>query len=315
MANRIDSPVEPNARSNGRGETLPRTTSGFSDDGSFKGGTSQQAGTQTLMRGLAVFEAVASGARDLKTIGLRLGTTRSTTHRLVSCLVAERYLRIAAGEGYLLGPKLVELGYHAREQMPLAALARPHLDQLAGFTGDTIHLAVRDADEVLYLDKIAGRQGLEMRSRVGQRMPLALTGVGKALLLDSSASEWQRLFATSEPAVPAPEPAANHSGDFARAPLIHHRRPDPDALMARMREYAVAGYAFDLEDNEPTIRCVAAPIRDASGAIVAAISVSSTAPYMSLARMHDLVAVVKGSAGAISAELGHTGTAPSRAVS
>ncbi len=92
--------------------------------------TPQQAGTQTLLRGLAILEAAAAGVRDLRTFGAALGTTRSTTHRLVSSLVQARYLRQVQG-GYLLGPKLIELGTIALEQMPLTTVARPHLASLA----------------------------------------------------------------------------------------------------------------------------------------------------------------------------------------
>ena len=77
-----------------------------------------------------------------------------------------------------------------------------------------------------------------------------------------------------------------------------------EAFRERMRGYAAQGYAFDLEDNEPSIRCVAAPVRDASSGIVAAISVSSTVPYMSLERMDEMVPVVCDAAMRISAELG-----------
>jgi ribosomal protein L13E len=110
--------------------------------------TPQQVGTQTLLRGLAILEAAAAGVRDLRTFGAALGTTRSTTHRLVSSLVQARYLRQVQG-GYLLGPKLIELGTIALEQMPLTAVARPHLESLAEQTLDTIHLGVRDGDDVL----------------------------------------------------------------------------------------------------------------------------------------------------------------------
>ncbi|MDN8682996.1 IclR family transcriptional regulator C-terminal domain-containing protein, partial [Staphylococcus aureus] len=78
-----------------------------------------------------------------------------------------------------------------------------------------------------------------MRSRIGHRMPLVLTGIGKALLLDADESEWRQLF-------------------LAHGELCH--LPD---FLARMRGYADAGFAFDLEENEPTIRCVAAPVYDA----------------------------------------------------
>src|SRR5258708_7539465 len=88
-------------------------------------------GTQTLTRGLAVLQAVAGGARELMEISRIVGTTRSTTHRLASCLAQERYLRFTANAGYALGPKLIELGFQAREEVSLAVAARPYLDQLA----------------------------------------------------------------------------------------------------------------------------------------------------------------------------------------
>ena len=239
------------------------------------------------MRGLAVVQAVADGARDLKELCARIGVARSTTHRLASCLVQERYLRVLPGVGYALGPKLIELGFQAREASAGHAGA-PYLDGLADLTGDTIHLAVRDNDEVLYLEKIPGKKGLEMRSRVGHRMPLAATGVGKALLLDADEPQWKALHRVGGPV-------------SSRAP---GGQQGWEAFRERMRGYAAQGYAFDLEDNEPSIRCVAAPVRDASSGIVAAISVSSTVPYMSLERMDEMVPVVCDAAMRISAELG-----------
>ncbi len=249
-------------------------------------------GTQTLLRGIGVVQAVANGARDLKEIALRIGTTRSTTHRLVSCLVDERYLRVLPQVGYLLGPKLIELGFQAREEVPLAMLARPYLDELSQLTGDTVHLAIRDGDEVLYLHKNPGRNGPEMRSRVGHRMPLARTGIGKALLLDSPEREWQRLYDISLPqATPNPLWPA-------------HQEQSWEQVCQRMHEYVQGGYAFDLEDNEPSIRCVAAPIRDASKQIIAGISIASTVPYMPLEKMAELVPLIKQTAARLSAELG-----------
>ena len=257
-----------------------------------KGKDPAPTGTQTLLRGLGVVQAVASGARDLKEIARLIGTTRSTTHRLASCLVEERYLRVLPHVGYLLGPKLIELGFQAREELPLAMLARPFLDELSALTGDTVHLAVRDGDEVLYLHKNPGRNGPEMRSRVGHRMPLARTGIGKALLLDSPETEWQRMF----------DMGAREAG---RNPLWPaHPEQTWEQVRERMHEYVKGGYAYDLEDNEPSIRCVAAPIRDASKHIVAGISIASTVPYMPLEKMAELVPVIKEAAARLSAELG-----------
>jgi DNA-binding IclR family transcriptional regulator len=253
--------------------------------------TGAPTGTQTLTRGLAVVQAVADGARDLKQISQMLGTTRSTTHRLANCLVQERYLRFTPNAGYVLGPKLIELGFQARDEVSLSVVARPYLEQLAEQSGDTIHLALQDADDVLYLDKIPGKKGLEMRSRVGHRMPIATTGVGKALMLGMREEEWKTLYQKRSAA----------TGNYASGLLPKRSWTE---FRDQMREYVKGGYAFDLEDNEPSIRCVAAPIYDASHVIVAAISVSSTLPYMPLKRMQSLIAVVQAAAAGISSELG-----------
>jgi DNA-binding IclR family transcriptional regulator len=249
-----------------------------------------QAGTQTLLRGLAILEAAAADAHDMRAFAAVLGTTRSTTHRLVNSLVQARYLR-QTPNGYQLGPKLIELGMIALEQMPLTAVARPHLERLAQATRDTIHLGVRDGDDVLYIDKIPGQRGLEMRSRVGHRMPLASTGIGKALMLDLRPQEWEALFHASRRAL-------------ASVTFRPESRPDKPVFLHRLVRYAAGGFTFDLEENEASIRCVAAPVRDASGAIVAAVSVASTIPYMSLDRMEELVPIVQREARDISEELG-----------
>ncbi|KAF3999633.1 IclR family transcriptional regulator [Glaciimonas immobilis] len=248
-------------------------------------------GTQTLTRGLAVMHAVAGGARDLMEIAAVVGTTRSTTHRLASCLVQERYLRFSLTTGYGLGPKLIELGFQAREEVSLSVVARPYLELLAEQTSDTIHLAIRDADDVLYLDKISGKKGLEMRSRIGHRMPIATTGVGKALMLGMSEDGWKELYGKRSFATTVDSAKLFKKGSW-------------NAFLEHMQQYAQGGYSFDLEDNEPSIRCVAAPIRDASHRIVAAISVSSTIPYMPYKRMQALIPIVKQTAAAISQELG-----------
>ncbi|MBA1686681.1 IclR family transcriptional regulator, partial [Escherichia coli] len=148
------------------------------------------------------------------------------------------------------------------------------------YTLDTVHLGIVEGDEVLYLEKINSQRGLEMRSRPGHRMPLAITGIGKALILNRTEEEWRTLFKTC--------------GDETKL----------GAFIQNMRRYAASGFAFDLEENEPTIRCVAAPVYNARDEIVAAISVASTTTYMSLARLEELAPYVKSCAEEISAELG-----------
>ncbi|WP_116090397.1 IclR family transcriptional regulator [Sphingomonas crusticola] len=243
-----------------------------------------QGGSQTLLRGLDVVEAVADGPVPLAELAARLGLTRSTTHRLATALIERRYVSFLPRMGYQLGPKLLELGFLAQQQTDVVQVARPHLEALATSTEDTVHLGVLDAERALYLDKVPGRRRVEISSRVGDRQPLTSTGLGKALLLDDTVDHWRKLFEQDQ---------------AAGSP-----KADYDLWLKRMHGYVDVGRAFDLEENEDLIRCVAAPVRDAAGNIVAAISVSSAAQYMADDRMQALSAEVRQTAGAIGADLG-----------
>ncbi|MBP2408664.1 IclR family transcriptional regulator [Brachybacterium fresconis] len=242
-------------------------------------------GTQALRRGLAVVQAVADGARTLAEISTATGLTKSTAHRLAQGLVCERIIAETGQGHYRLGGRLISWGGAAIAENPVTEVAGPVLAQLSETTQDTVHLACEDADTVFYLHKIDGRRGATMRSRVGGREPLIRTGIGKALLLDG-ADRWEHLADAAHSCRPS------STGD---------EHADFPALMAH---YARRGIAMDIEENEPGIRCVAAPVRDAHGRIVAAISVSATTPYMASERMEALVDIVGSAARDISIGLG-----------
>ena len=244
-------------------------------------------GSQTLMRGLDVVEAVAREVLTLGELAERLELTKSTTHRLASGLVERGYLAFTPRAGYRLGPKLLELGHLAHVQADLIQVARPHIEALAASTDDTVHLGVLSADRALYLDKIAGRRRINISSFVGDRQPLTSTGLGKALMLDHPPAYWDARLT-----------------DEATAAQSAAQR---ETWMKRMHGYVEAGRAFDLEENEDQIRCVSAPVRDASDRIVGGISVSSAAQYMDDARMALLSDDVISCADAISRDLGWTG--------
>jgi DNA-binding IclR family transcriptional regulator len=252
----------------------------------------QRLGSQTLYRGLDVIELVADGPITLGDLADRLGLTRSTTHRLASALTDRRYLTFVPRSGYSLGPKLLELGFRVRDELDLPRVAGPQLERLALLTEDTVHLGVLDRGRVLYLDKIAGKRRINISSRVGEVQPVPSTGLGKALILDHDEEAWTNFFRTEN---------GSH-----RTPLTLND------WLTRMRTYAQAGYAFDLEENEDQIRCVAAPIRDVAGRIIAAISVSSAAQYMNDQRIQTLTKDVVETARRISEDLGWTGGKPVR---
>lgn len=228
---------------------------------------------------------MASGVSNLAELAATLELNRSTAHRLAATLVDRRYLTFVPRSGYGLGPKALELGYQARVQLNIPRVARDHLEKLAAQTGDTVHLGVLEGTRVLYLDKIPGRRRVEISSRVGELQPLRSTGLGKALLLDEDGPRLR---------------------DFYRCEKGSEQayRVSENSWVRRMRDYAKRGCAFDLEENEDRIRCVAAPVRDATGKIKAAISVSSAAQYMDDRRMQALTDDVRFVAEQISQELG-----------
>lgn len=241
-------------------------------------------GSQTLMRGLDVIEAISERSLTLAVLAAKVDLSKTTAHRLATSLVERGYLAFTPREGYRLGPRLLALGHRAQAQTDIVQVARPHIEALAAKCADTVHLGVFDTDGALYLDKIAGQRRINISSRIGERHPLTSTGLGKALLLDRDPTEWEQLFK-------AERRHGHLTADFA-------------TWRERMKTYAAVGRAYDLEENEDQIRCVAAPVRDAKGGIVAAISVSSAAHYMDDARMEALTADVVGSARAISHDLG-----------
>lgn len=240
-------------------------------------------GTQTLARGLQIVSAVAHGSTTLKSIVDSTGIGRSSAHRMIQLLVQMGYLRHGSPGEFRLGPTLIEYGFTALNQDPLPVVARESLEALAERTQDTVHLSVEDGESVLYLHKIPGQRGAEMRSRIGHRMPLTRTGVGKALLLGQE-DRWERLFLAENPGADSPAVSA---------------------FIKRMHGYTRDGASLDLEENEPGIRCVAAPVRDGSGQIVAGVSLSATRPFMPKERMHALIPIMKATARDISVKLGY----------
>ena len=114
------------------------------------------SGSQTLLRGLDVIDALIDGSLPLAELSEKLDLTRSTTHRLASALVDRRLLSFRPREGYSLGPKLLELGHAASQQMHLPRVARPWLEQLSAQTDDAVHLGVLDGRHALYLTRCRG---------------------------------------------------------------------------------------------------------------------------------------------------------------
>ncbi|UGS38233.1 Pectin degradation repressor protein KdgR [Capillimicrobium parvum] len=189
----------------------------------------------------------------------RSGLPRSTAHRLACQL--ERHGALERGdEGWRLGVGLFELGQLVTRRQRLRDLALAHMEDLYEATRATVHLAVLEGDDVLYVEMLSGHRKVPTPSRVGGRMPAHCTGVGKALLAYSDEA-CSRLARATEPL----------------AAVTARSITDPGRLYAELLDVRRRGIAVDREEAAANLMCLAAPLLVAAGVAEAGLSVSMPA--------------------------------------
>jgi IclR family acetate operon transcriptional repressor len=225
------------------------------------------AATSVVARAMTLLTAFRPGDAELTLAELcrRTGLPKTTAHRLLGEL-AEWQVVERTEHGVRLGMRLFELGQLAPLQRGLREAAAPFLADLFEATHETVHLAVLDGVEVVYVHKLAGRRGPAVPSRLGGRMPAHCTGVGKALLAFAPPG---RLAAVVE------------AGLERRTPRTIIAPGLLDAELARIRE---RGVAVEHEESTVGITCVAAPVLDAVGHAQAAISITGWANRLDTTR-------------------------------
>jgi DNA-binding IclR family transcriptional regulator len=194
---------------------------------------------------------------------------------------------------YRLSLRVFQIGSHALDALDLPARAMPALEALGAATEETVHLAVLDGAEAIFIGKVESPRPLRLYSQVGRRCPAHCTAVGKVLL--AYAGSEQRALA-------AARPLKRYTAKTITSAA---------ALERELEEVRRRGYATDEEEFEDGIRCVAAPVRDYRGRVVAALSVSVPAARLPRARAAALVEQVLDTARRVSEALGHR-TAPDR---
>lgn len=246
-------------------------------------------------RGLTVLSVLSDGKPRLLTdVSADIGLNNSTTFRLLATLASHNYVERNERTGeYTLGLACLELAraYHAGNSIRRAAL--PHLERLRDDSTETVHLAVLDKMEVVYLEKLHGLHAVGlMTSRVGARLPAYCTGLGKALL-----------------AYADPQAVRDY---FYQHDLIGYTDTtiqNLDELMLHLEQIRSRGYAFDHGEREAEVCCVAVPLFNADGQAVAALSISG--PQTRLNPIEEktyLVEMARQVAHNISARLGYNVT-------
>ncbi|GAB2602920.1 hypothetical protein Aab01nite_85190 [Paractinoplanes abujensis] len=207
-------------------------------------------------RALALLGAFDAEHRSLtlSELSRRSGLPLATAHRLVGELREWGALaRLASGE-YVIGRRLWDLGLLAPVQSGLRQAASPFLHDLYGATLATVHLAVRDGCEVLYVDRLAGHVSVPVVSKVGSRLPLHATGVGKVLLAYAPEDVRQEAF-----------------GRLVR--VTPYTITQPARLAEQLRKVRADGYATTGEEMSPGACSVAVPVRGPADAVVAALGI------------------------------------------
>jgi DNA-binding IclR family transcriptional regulator len=225
-----------------------------------KGAAAPTSGVKSAERALEILELVAAAERPLTTsdIGRALGYPRSSLHGLLQTMTKRHWLELVDSErAYALGIRTWEVGHSYLRAIELADRAQPFMQRLRDQLDETIQLAMLDGRYNVYIGKVTGTQRLILASEVGRRLEAHATGIGKVLLAGLGDDELDRLF-----------------DGVTLERFTEHTVPDYEALKVELEAIRNRGYGTDDEEYTAGVRCVAAPVRDASGAVVAAMSVS-----------------------------------------
>jgi len=224
-----------------------------------------------------------------------LGYHKSSVQRILATLEKEGFLSKVTPRRseFRLGPDILFLGNVAEMSMDLRSVARPIMLDLVHRTRETCYLCVADQGRCLYIDKADCSQPIRIIHQVGQRSPMHCTGVGKALMSGMTDEDVDRLIET-------------------RGLKAHtrHTTTDPKQLKRELEAVRSRGIALDNEELDLGVKCVAAPIKDRAGTVVAAISLSGPAQRFTAAAIRGFEKEIKQAVMEISRTLGFEPSAP-----
>ncbi len=216
------------------------------------------APVNAAVRAFVVLERLSrQRAIGLEDLSRDVKMAKATVYRFLLTLQELGYARRADGDRWALSLRMFNVGSRALDHLDLHSVARPVAEELAEDLGETVHMGVLEGDSAVYVLKIESRYTIRMFSRVGRRIPLYCTAIGKALL--AFAPEEER------------EAALKGVRLLAFTPRTLTTRA---ALAAELKRIRQCGFALDAEEHEEGIHCIGAPIFDHTGAVVAVISAS-----------------------------------------
>lgn len=245
---------------------------------------------QSVERTLDILEALAEmGEAGIAQLSARVGLHASTVHRLLGTLISRGYVRQNETGRYLLGLKPLDVARAVRDHLDIRMEALPILRNLMKKSGEAANLAVRDRHHLVYLEQ-ASSPGwmLRMFVQVGGRAPLHSTASGKVLLANLPPADLQQLLEA-----------------YTLHPNASRTIVDRSVLLKELEEARRLGFATDYGEQEDGVSCIAGPVRDHTGRVVAAISVSGPWIRITPERVPELVPLVLEACEQLSSVLGH----------
>ena len=241
----------------------------------------------TLAKALKLLEKISEeNMVGVTELARKLKMNKAIVYRFLSTFKQMGFVKQEPhSKKYSLTLKLFELGSKVLSELNLIDEAHPVMQKISEATKETVHLAVMDGEEIVYIDKVDSPQTLRMYSRIGKRAPAYCTGLGKVLLAWSSPSVIDKV--------------SKHLRKFTE-----NTNTDPLILQRELHLVRERGYAVDNEEYEKGICCVAAPIRDINGEVVAALSISGPNFRFNEERIEEYKNLVVASAKEISERMG-----------
>jgi DNA-binding IclR family transcriptional regulator len=240
--------------------------------------------SQSLERVLVLIDELSGGPKRLGELAKTLDIHKSTVLRMLQTLERHGWVRRQGDPPeFRLGLRLLDLSNAVLAELDVRSVARPSLRRLGAETGETAHLAIRDGSEMVYLDKVESVHPVRMYSRIGARAPLHCTGAGKVLLSFTPEDEWPPL-------------------ELRR--YTEHTITTMDELSAHCAEIRSRGWGWDEREHEDTVRCIAAPIFNASDELVAAVSMSVPTSRLTTKQLRTHVPLLLDVAAEVSRGLG-----------
>jgi IclR family pca regulon transcriptional regulator len=250
---------------------------------------------EALARGLDVLRSFQAGQPEmtLSELATATGLARPTVRRILITLQALGYVS-STGRAFALTPRVLELGMAYVCSQGLWEIARPHLRQLVEQTHESSSMAQLDGSDIVYVARMAVPKIIALAVTIGTRFPAVVTSQGKVLLA----------------ALP-PEKLAAVLAEPSRSGVVPRKPLDTEELTQTLREVRARGWALADEELAPGIRSIAAPVRDGSGEVIAAMNVTVHAAETSISTLVDeYLPLLLQAAGAIGADWAALGEVP-----